>query len=209
MWKIEKTNLLIPGSDVVASDSAHFRIKHLITNTYLMQQGSGLAVTKDYNRKETCFSFKHFAKQAGAEHISTSDMIYIKGNQGEWLTLADDDDDDDRTTMPIQFKKMDLVPDSDALLILPIRASALRAVVQVRRLVLLISDYFLQLKMLPDPVEATAGASANEVVTLVSQSYTQVYDALHTLVVNCSFGENPDPMSRDGIPNRWMTIRIF
>jgi hypothetical protein len=198
MWKIEKTNMLIPGSDVVASDSAQFRIKHVITNTYLMQQGSGLAVTKDYNRKETCFSFKHFAKQAGAEHISTSDMIYIKGNQGEWLTLVDDG----RKIMPIQFKKLDLVPDSDALLILPIRASALRAVVQVRRLVLLISDYFLQLKMLPDPVEATAGASANEVVTLVSQSYTQVYDALHTLVVNCSFSENPDPMSRDGKPNR-------
>ena len=198
MWKIEKTNMLIPGSDVVASDSAQFRIKHVITNTYLMQQGSGLAVTKDYNRKETCFSFKHFTKQAGAEHISTSDMIYIKGNQGEWLTLADDG----RKIMPIRFKKMDLVPDSDALLILPIRASALRAVVQVRRLVLLISDFFLQLKMLPDPVKAIDGASATEVLTLVSKSYTQVYDALHTLVVNCSFGENPDPMSRDGMPNR-------
>ena len=88
LWKIEKPNLQGPGSDVVASDSAFFRIKHVVTNTYLMQQGTGLAVTKDYNRKETCFSFKHFAKQANPEHVGTSDMIYIKGHLGEWLTLA-------------------------------------------------------------------------------------------------------------------------
>ena len=27
-------------------------------------------------------------KQARPEHVGTSDMIYIKGHQGEWLTLA-------------------------------------------------------------------------------------------------------------------------
>jgi hypothetical protein len=175
-----------------------------------------------------------------------SDMIYIKGTQGEWLTVADDDNDDNRRTMPITFKKLELVPDSDALLILPIRPSALGALVQVRRLVLVLRDFQTQLQSLPDCQPSLEKAGA--VVDVVSENYDRVYDTLRTLVVNCTWGEDPgmhvymsylheclyvlpsvresvclymhtctfahpnphththrtDPMSRDGIPNRYL-----
>jgi hypothetical protein len=124
-----------------------------------------------------------------------------------WLSRADDDDDDDKKTMPIQCKRLDLVPDSDALLILPVRPSALQAVVQVRRLVLVLSDLVSQLKLLPDGQPGGSAQAATEVMKLVSQSYSPVYEALRTLVVNCTYGENPDPMSRDGIPNRCVPLQ--
>ena len=66
----------------------------------------GVAVHPDDVRTRTC-TLKHtntqthihtyththththtHGKQARPEHVGTSDMIYIKGHQGEWLTLA-------------------------------------------------------------------------------------------------------------------------
>ena len=198
LWKLEKCNLQGPGADVTASESEFFRIKHLVTNVYLMQKGSGMTVTKDYKQRETLFAFKHFVKQHVGERISTSDMIYIKGARGEWMTAANVDDGNHRT-MPIKLQRFDLAPDSDGLTIMPVRHSALQAVLQVRRLVLVLEDFSKQLKELPD---CRSGADA--VVKVVAENYDRVRAALRTLVVNCSWGEDPDPMSRDGVPNAYL-----
>jgi len=70
----------------------------------------------------------------------------------------------------------------------------IQAVIQIRRLVLVLGDFQNQLKNLP---ACEPGAHhADAVLKITGEIYERCYAALRTLVVNCSWGENPDPMSR-------------
>ena len=206
MWKIESCNLNQAAGLCATGHTCFYRIKHVVSNMYLVQRDSEIAITADYQDAGTLFSFKHFSKKADADVIRNTDMIFIRGYEGDWLMLAESDNDDDHRTMPIAFKALEMVPDSDALLIMPIRPTALSAVVKVRRLVLVLTDFQKQLADLPDCTPASLGSErgARAVLSIVLESYDRLYDALRTLVVNCSWGENPDPMSRDGIPNKYL-----
>ena len=206
MWKIEGCSMNEIAAPCASGESSYYRIKHVVSNMYLVAKNKELHVTADYKDENTLFTFKHFYKLADASRIQTDDMVFIRGRDGSWLIISDQDDDDDHRTMPIKLKPFDMVPDSDALLIMPFRPSALAAVVQVRRLVLVLQDLGQRLKQLPDcsPANPPPGGGSAAVQAIVDDVYERVYSALRTLVVNCSFGDDPDPMSRDGKPNKML-----
>ena len=116
----------------------------------------------------------------------------------------------------MRLAKLDLLPDSDALLVTPVRPSALKAVVQVRRLVMVIKEYSRQLEELPDSQptllsDQSMGSvnlgkgnlpGALQVVNITAGMSSLLLSGLRKLVVNSTWGEEPDPMARDGKPNR-------
>ena len=93
----------------------------------------------------------------------------------------------------------ELLPDSDALLIVPVRPSALKAVVSVRRYVLVLEDFRRELLKLPHQREVSQGADA--VLAVTRDVYDLVERSLHKLVVNLTYSDEPDPLARDGTPN--------
>ena len=118
----------------------------------------------------------------------------------------------------MRLAKLDLLPDSDALLVAPLRPSALKAVVEVRRLVMLVVEYSRELQELPDS-EPTLLTHANtssfnlgkgnlpgalQVVNITAGMSSLLLSGLRKLVVNSTWGEEPDPIARDGKPNRLM-----
>ena len=104
----------------------------------------------------------------------------------------------------------DLLPDSDALLVAPVRQSALASIISVRRYVLVLMDYRRELLMLPDSTvsNGTNGtvphdpSDANAVFAVVRDVYVLVHSSLRKLVVNLTFSNEKDPLARDGTPNR-------
>jgi len=95
------------------------------------------------------------------------------------------------------MRKANLQPDSDALFVRPIRPAALSAVLDVRREVLVLVDYQLELSKLHL-------CRAGDVLAVTADCFEATHQTLKKLVVNASWGENPDPMSRDGNANRLM-----
>ena len=146
-------------------------------------------------------------RNVGPENnILHEDLIFLRGYTGDWLTLADDDDDDDIRTMPAMFRRLENAPDSEALIILPVASRPLQNVVQLRRLSQTLIDYQKELRTLPDCQSAEASDPDHSLLVLdvVDECHSGLVKVLRTLVVNCTFDSDPNPMSRDGIPNKLM-----
>jgi len=96
----------------------------------------------------------------------------------------------------VQVAQLKLAPASDALVIMSMSESYLANVRQVRAQV-------LQLEMFQKELEALdAAGGCKPVLALVDKCFPHVRKALQDLVINCSAGDDLDPMSKDGIPNR-------
>jgi hypothetical protein len=218
VWKVENSTVLSAGEHVSANEEPHlkkvYRIKHLVTNMYLIRkEGGGLGMTTMYDDPLTLFCFKHFAKNADVDIVQSTDMIYLRADTGEYITadletkgetMTDVLCKDKSRISKIKIRNLEMLPDSDALMIMPMKPSALKAIVQVRRLVLLIHDFKNQLELLPDDGLQNKRSTHPEdgVIELVRSSYDLLHRCLRRLVVNLSWDENPDPMARDGIPNK-------
>jgi hypothetical protein len=106
--------------------------------------------------------------------------------------------------MPARMSAQQLVPDSDALLVLPVNKRALDNVLSVRQYVLILQDYARELEKLPDCTGRSNQGPAGEraVLNITTAVMDQVQEALEKLVLNLSWGDDSNPMSRDGRPNR-------
>ena len=229
LWKVENSTVLNAGENVCANEHQDFkkiyRIKHLVTNMYLIRkEDGGLGATKLYDDPRTRFCFKHFVKNADVNLVGTADMSFLRADTGEYVTVdleADKNDvqasqlSDRSRIFKIKMRKQELLPDSDALMMMPLRQTALKGIVQVRRMVLVMLDFKEQLELLPDAdsrqsQNKLSQSSLNKssirpedgVLEVVRSTYNLLHKSLSKLVVNLSWGENPDPMARDGIPNR-------
>ena len=88
-----------------------YRIKHLVSNMYLMQQGDVLTVTANYISPTTLFSFKPFSKVTGADGkhavLRSADMAFLRGHNADWVTLTEDkpemNQDDDQPEEEVPF----------------------------------------------------------------------------------------------------------
>eukprot|EP00290_Baffinella_frigidus_P003404 CAMPEP_0180175204 /NCGR_PEP_ID=MMETSP0986-20121125/36590_1 /TAXON_ID=697907 /ORGANISM="non described non described, Strain CCMP2293" /LENGTH=152 /DNA_ID=CAMNT_0022127655 /DNA_START=40 /DNA_END=495 /DNA_ORIENTATION=- len=69
MWKIEALCVYNAAGAVVCSEDNHYRIKHVVTNKYLIQNENRLEMTDDYLAAGTQFNFRQFAKDAKDEYI--------------------------------------------------------------------------------------------------------------------------------------------
>ncbi len=218
VWKVESSTILSAGDKVSANEEPQlkklYRIKHLVTNMYLIRkEDGGLGMTKMYDDPLTLFCFKHFAKNADVDIVQTTDMIYLRADTGEYITadletkgetMIDVLCKDKSRISKIRIRNLEMLPDSDALMIMPMKPSALKAIVQVRRQVLLIHDFKNQLELLADDGLQHKSSTRPEdgVIELVRSSYDLLHRGLKRLVVNLSWDENPEPMARDGIPNK-------
>jgi hypothetical protein len=106
--------------------------------------------------------------------------------------------------LPARMSAQQLVPDSDALLVLPVNKRALDNVLSVRQYVLILQDYARELEKLPDCTGRSNQGPAGEraVLNITTAVMDQVQEALEKLVLNLSWGDDSNPMSRDGRPNR-------
>lgn len=198
MWKVECVQVTAAAHPLKATEDSPIRLKHLITNMYLKQEGSALGLTKEYRDPATLFSMKQFNKYTDPEKILHKDMIFMRGPSGGWLGLAEEDDDDDIRTVPSLFKNVEIAPESDALIVLPVRPIALRNVVQLRRLCLTIIDYKKELEVLPD-CQTTSTSDPNcspHVFEVITECSGGLMNTLRKLIVNLTWGDDPDPMSR-------------
>ena len=224
MWKIENCRVMHAGKNVTANErnKEPFRLKHIFTNMYLQQKSNGdLTMTKLYNDKSTHFYFRNFDKNADPELVKMCDMVFIRSGDGKYLTWYSDDADyedihEDADKLRMSFIKMravEMTPDSDGLMVMGVRPPALKAAVQVRRQVLVMLDYKWQLSRLPDVGADGKLSDANlededrpfgqaGVLAVTSECFQLLHMALRKLVVNLSWAETPDPMARDGIPNK-------
>ena len=248
LWKIEYDQLYYGGEPVSIADdtAAKYRIKHVVTNMYLIQAETQLQVTSDYLDPRTLFSFRPFSKTAASSELGAGEMAFIKGSTGDYLILKEGADlnatrtpDNARAVsqvggdgeeaslkikhrmMPVKMSTQELLPDSDALLVTPVRKAALLAVVSVRRYVLVLIDYKKQLLTLPDcqPNSNPAGGRSNGrpgavgkegVLQVTTECFELLERALRKLVINCSWGKELDPMARDGTPNKYVDkVRVL
>ena len=195
MWKVERVEVMSAAHSVSATEDTIIRLKHLVTNMYLKQQEGTLAVTTSYLDPATQFSLKQFHKAADPEVVKHEDTIFVRGVSGAWLGLNAEDDDDNIRTVPTFLRHTEVAPDSEALIILPIRSTALSNVVEVQRLGLTISDFRKQLSVMPIRGKNSSESRAN-VFAVVDECYDGLLRVLRTLIVNCTYDSNPDPMSR-------------
>jgi hypothetical protein len=245
LWKIENEQVYHGGDQVLIEEDANnkYRIKHVVTNMYLMQSDTQLLVTADYMDPKTLFSFRPFSKASSHSFLAAGDMAFVRGCTGDFLVLNDKSDhmlasqvsfkqetvgrsessmesEEHQDMMrlkhrmrPVRMSNQELLPDSDALLVVPVRQSALDAVVSVRRHVLYLEDFKRELTKLPNcqggnPVSLERSnkmyGSVGEkgVMEITMDVHGRVKRSLTRLVVNCTWGDELNPMSRDGERNK-------
>jgi hypothetical protein len=171
MWQVEHVQVMEAGHGVTAAEDAVYRLKHLVSGTYLIQRGETLGVTSEYLDPATLFNFKQFLKYANPSIVKHEDMVFVRSGASSWLSLSEEDDDDDVRTVPSVFRKSEAAPDMDAVIILPIRAAALRNVLQVRRLCMDLIDYEKELEALPD-----MNSDISDVMQVLEECYTPLGD---------------------------------
>ena len=202
---------------------------------------SQLNVTDDYQDPRTLFSFRQFAKDAPHQHLEPGEMAFVRSSAtGDYVVCEISDGFDNfaqsatsttpgarsqslaLSTSELVLKKrilsarmsaQELMPDSDALLVLPVNTRALDDVLSVRQYVLILQDYARELEKLPESTGDTQRESPDKsrrnqgpageqaVLNITTAVMDQVKGALEKLVLNLSWGDDSNPMSRDGRPN--------
>ena len=144
-------DVVIAESIITSQQADKYRIKHVITNQYLMQKDKHLVVTDNYLDPATLFSFKPFSKAEGTM-LHTGDMAFLRGYKQDWLRLSEKKHDFAHESLDVThgigeerdydtpasrsseafrksnvkdcfstlFEKLDIPPDSDALLVQPV-----------------------------------------------------------------------------------------
>ena len=197
---------------------------------------SQLKVTDDYQDPRTLFSFRQFAKDAPHQHLEHGEMAFVRASAtGDYIVCETRDGFNDFAQSPgarsqslalssselvsknrilsARMSAQELLPDSDALLVLPVNTRALDDLLSVRQYVLILQDYARELEKLPDCTSDTqhespdnsggsqGSAGEKAVLNITTAVMDQVKGALEKLVLNLSWGDDSNPMSRDGRPN--------
>lgn len=241
-WRVQSCQLKEAGNQIPAQEFTRlrYRIKHVISEKYLVQRGQDIHVTEDFNDPACLFLFRPFSKGSAHGFYSSGDQIFVRGVQGEYMTQVEENDskaffaqnkEQHRRVCPIRMKQMDLLPDSDALVIVPVRPSSLQGVVEVQRLIKVLQDMKEQLELLPDRspekfdvdeamrtahlrvaaarlsstgfLDKTIDGEGHEGVMEIYQNCAQSVELVLTrLVMNLTQSDDLNPMSREGPPNR-------
>ena len=218
MWKIEALCVYDAAGAIECGDVHPFRIKHVVTNRYLTQNDGELEMTDDYLAPGTQFSFRSFNKDAKEEFVKSLSLVYLRTADGMVVHQSKDYGGDDDTVQDSAAKEtaVSLTPteamtERDALLVMPVLPASIASVVRVRRAMLVLSDFTAQLKNVPEklmpgdaPPPVNLSEEANKVLACTAQCYDSVLATLKTLVMNATFDEDQNPMSREGAPNRLM-----
>ena len=89
LFKIESEQLLDGASRVV--QGRRYRIKHVISDAYLIQDGEELKATQDYTDPRCLFTFKQFDRSSQSDGLWLNSLVFIRGGEGAWLTQLDED----------------------------------------------------------------------------------------------------------------------
>jgi len=229
MFKVESVQPLNGGDKIRSGDANQYRIKHVISNTYLKRNGAELEATADYSDPACLFWFKQFERDSETDVLHVNKLVFLRCAQGSWLTQRDEqayDNDaerledkgiaDDRSReRKATFTETDMVPEREALWVMPIRQSSVVSVVQIRRCMLTLSEFRDLLTELDDlgdtsqpgdkapPLEAMSDG-ARKVLEITNACHANVGATLRKLVINCTVDVDPNPLSREGTPNRLM-----
>ena len=231
MFKVESEQLLDGANQV--QEGSKYRIKHILSNSYLMQDGEELKATLDYTDPRCLFTFKQFDRNHQSKELFMNSLLFIRGGESDaWLTQTDEDaheqvgdkdpaaqHDQGIATERVQERKAKFVeidkgtPEREALLVCPVRHISKTSVVQVRRAVLVLKDFYQQIQKVEEaedcskpgdsPPETLPPATA-KVLAVAEECYPSVYNTLRKLVVNCTIARESDPLVREGVPNRLM-----
>lgn len=265
MWKIESLLVFNAGGHVVCNDTCNYRIKHVVTNRYLIQNGPNLEMTDDYLADGTTFTFRPFAKNAADDFVNNLSLVYLRSSSG-WAVQQVPQDHvggaaggaaeglsgmDLHKETRVALSKQETGTERDAMLVMPVLHGSVTSVIQIRRAMLVLRDYQdllesvdrdpdapdclaeggagdrnsgsmdswlagvvrpagkpreRKLSVHAEPVRPPDVLPANAQATLrhTAACYKAVRDTLCTLVLNATFDEDLNPLSRDGPPNRLM-----
>lgn len=101
----------------------------------------------------------------------------------------------------VELKQLKIAPSSDALMIMPVGRDYLQSVRDVRKHMIRLRVFQQQLALLDADAALPTKTKMTSVLATVDKFYESVQKALSELVLNCSMGQETDPMSKDGIPN--------
>ena len=143
MWTVESVRLLHGAGRVRSSEANLYRIKHVISNTYLKCNQEALEATSDYSDPATLFSIKSFTREARDDTaIPINSLVMIRSaGEGSWLTQVNNPlngaGQEDAAATAYQgvasegvlesrgtFVKSAAMPDRDALLVAPIKKAS-------------------------------------------------------------------------------------
>jgi len=173
LWRIESCRLYNGGDEVTCKEGSkmRYRIKHVLTDMYMVHKNGSILVTKNFEDPDTKFSFRHFVKDARSGVLHIREMIFIKTNEGDFLTQADPPDtkslfeeaqvgvekkDKENRIKHLKARQLDQLPDADAISITPANRSTLKAVIELKRLLENLKDFAEQLSLMKDCAPGTA-----------------------------------------------------
>ena len=162
MWKIESLSLFGAAGAVECSDSRQYRIKHIITNKYLSQNGDRLEMTTDYLAPGAEFIFRQFESTPQNKWVLNQGLVYIQTSSGAALQQDADaklriighririeENNDPRRETPVHLRMIEGLSERDALLVIPVLPESFKSVVQIRHCLLVISDFADRLEAIP------------------------------------------------------------
>jgi len=229
MWKIESKTLVGAGACVRCSETAHYRLKHVVTGKYLQRDGDTLAVTSEYWKPNCLFTFKRFSRASGDDSTSKNSLIFLRsaGNNPAWVTAASPSDrlaldgepqavrdapslgSDREKMLDIKLSQQEHVSDQIALSVMPLTRHDIATVHRFRQADAVLSNYCRKLEGCSgvactepfDPPAQLPGPVV-ELLSIVSQYHPEVMATLKDLVLECTEdGEDVNPWTRDGTPN--------
>ena len=102
MFKVESVQPLNGGDKIRSGDANLYRIKHVISNSYLKRNGAELEATTDYSDPACLFWFKQFERDSETDVLSVNKLVFLRCAQGSWLTQRDEqayDNEEDRKSV--------------------------------------------------------------------------------------------------------------
>jgi hypothetical protein len=168
MWRIESCQLYNGGDEVLCNEGAHarYRIRHVLTDMFIVHKRGGIFVTSNLNDPDTVFGFKHFAKDDHTDGIRVGEMIFIKTHEGDFLTEADpaytksviehapmdigETKDLKKRILHIRVRRLERLPEADAFVITPATPKTITEVLELKRLLHCLEDLAEQLSRMED-----------------------------------------------------------
>lgn len=168
MWRIESCQLYNGGDELLCSEGAHarYRIRHVLTDMFMVHKRGGIFVTSNLNDPDTAFGFKHFAKDVHTDGIRLGETLYIKTHEGDFLTEADPaytksvfehaqmdigkTKDLKKRIVHIRVRRLERLPKADAFVVMPARATTITEVIELKRLLHCLEDLAEQLSGMED-----------------------------------------------------------
>lgn len=258
MWKLESLEVYDAGRYVKCNEGTFYRIKHVITNKYLINNNGQIELTDNYLEEGATFSLRAFAKDQNGDGVNNMGLVSVRTEEGQFLQqipwLAEDDEKMEEAAgdaskahaefsrrashdkdMPgldpvkeslVGLSQSELLSERDGLVVMPIPPEFIISVFKIRRSAIALQTFADVISDVPEKATDTKTISrlasaadyaigrghpprelpseGIEVLRRVHNGFDFIMATLNLLVLNSTFDEDDDPMSRDGPPNRLM-----